>query len=120
MTIIRKLLIFALSILVMAPAAAFGQVDGRAEMPSAPPLAAEFSTGDKGLGLTPSVVNNFSVEQRRLKKLSGREADYALPIEYTTSIIQPQTCGMKLAFVPMVKIFPPAIYSDQILLPQLC
>ena len=87
MTIIRKLLIFALSILVMAPAAAFGQVDGRAEMPSAPPLAAEFSTGDKGLSLTPSVVNNFSVEQRRLKKLSGREADYALPIEYTTGHI---------------------------------
>ena len=84
---IKKLLIFALTILVMAPTAAFGQVDSRAEMPSAPPLAAEFSTGDKGLNLIPSVVNNFSVEQRRLQKLSGREADYALPIQYTTGHI---------------------------------
>jgi hypothetical protein len=83
----KKLLLFASACLAMAPTTAFGQVDSRAESPSAPPLATEFSEADKALNFIPSVVNNFSVEQRRLQKDSGREVDYALPIRYTTGHI---------------------------------
>lgn len=87
MVINKKLSIFAVTCLAIGPTTAFGQVDSRAESPSAPPLATEFSTGAKALNLIPSVVNNLSVEQRRLQKFSGREVDYALPIKYTTGHI---------------------------------
>jgi L-ascorbate oxidase len=92
MIINRYLPIVALACLAMGPTAALGQADRRAVSPSAPPLATEASTEDKARDLIPSAGNNFSVERRKLEKLSGREADYLLPIQYTKgNIYNPST-----------------------------
>jgi FtsP/CotA-like multicopper oxidase with cupredoxin domain len=87
-----KLSALALAWLAMGTTSAFGQGDSRAVSPSAPPLATGATTEDEAQNLIPNVVNNFSVEQRRLQKLSGREADYLLPIKYTIGhIYNPST-----------------------------
>ena len=88
----KKLSALALAWLAMGTTSAFGQGDSRAVSPSAPPLATGATTEDEAQNLIPNVVNNFSVEQRRLQKLSGREADYLLPIKYAIGhIYNPST-----------------------------